>query len=73
MSGLNVPLFLMRLFHLKELHMLNKGHRNGLSSCRFSCRLGCHPGSRFGCTLGGFGLFLPCHTLVPLGGPMYIE
>ena len=50
-NRLGVPLFLTRIFHLKELHMLNRGHRNGLSSCR----LGCHLGSRFGCTLGGFG------------------
>ena len=45
----------MRVFDLGELHMLNRGHRNGLSSCRFGCRLGCHLGSRFICALGGFG------------------
>ena len=54
-NRLIVPPFLMRVFHLKELHMLNRGHRNGLSSCWFGCRLGCHLGSRFDCTLGGFG------------------
>ena len=47
-NRLGVPLFLMRVCHRKELHMLNKDHRNGLSSCRFGCRLGCHMGSRFG-------------------------
>ena len=36
----------------EELHMLNRGHRNGLSSCRPGCRLGCHLGSKFGCTVG---------------------
>ena len=41
-NRLCVPLFLTRVFHLKELHMLNRGQRNGLSSCRFGCRLGCH-------------------------------
>ena len=54
-NRLGVPFFLTRVFHLKELHMLTRGHRNGLSSCRFGCRLRCHLGSRFGCTLGGFG------------------
>ena len=33
-----------REYDFEELHMLNKGHWNGLSSCR----LGCHLGSRFG-------------------------
>ena len=42
------PLFLAGVFDSEELHMLNRGHRYGLSSCR----LGYHPGSRFGCTLG---------------------
>ena len=54
-NSLGVPLFLTRVFHLKELHMLNRGHRNGLSSCGFGGRLGCHLGSTFGCTLGRFG------------------
>ena len=31
-NRLGVPLFLTQVFHLKELHMLNRGHRNGLSS-----------------------------------------
>ena len=43
---------LARVFDFEELHMLNKGHWNGLSTCRLGCRLGCHLGSRFGCTLG---------------------
>ena len=47
-----VPLFLAGVFDSEELHMLNTGHRNGLSSCRLGCRLDCHLGSRFGCTLG---------------------
>ena len=42
------PLFLAGVFDSEEVHMLNRGHRNGLSSCR----LGCHLGNRFGCTLG---------------------
>ena len=46
-EGLCLPLFLAGVFDSDELHMLNRGHRNGLSSCR----LGCHLGSRFGCTL----------------------
>ena len=54
-NRLGVPLFLMRVFRLKELHMLTRGHGNGLSSCRSGSRLGCHLGSRFGCMLGGFG------------------
>ena len=28
------------VFDSEELHMLNRGHRNGLSSCRLGCRLG---------------------------------
>ena len=32
--------------------MLNKGHRNGLSSCRVGCRLGCGLGCRFGTRFG---------------------
>ena len=47
-NRLCAPLFLAGVFDSEELHMLNRGHRNGLSSCR----LGCHLGSRFGCTLG---------------------
>ena len=31
-NRLGVLLFLTREFHLKELDMLNRGHRNGLSS-----------------------------------------
>ena len=31
-NRLGVPLFLMRIFHLQKLHMLTRGHRNGLSS-----------------------------------------
>ena len=41
-----VPLFLAGVFD-----MLNRGHRNRLSSCR----LGCHLGSRFGMRFGSFG------------------
>ena len=44
--------FLAGVSDSEELHMLNRGHRNGLSSCMLGCRLGCHLGSRFGCTLG---------------------
>jgi hypothetical protein len=47
-NRLCVPLFLAGVFDSEELHMLNRGLRNGLSRCR----LGCHLGSRFGCTLG---------------------
>jgi hypothetical protein len=54
-NRLGVPLLVTQVFQLKELHMLNRGHRNGLSSCRFGCRSSCHLESRFGCTLGGFG------------------
>ena len=51
-----VPLSLAGVFDSEELHMLNRGHRNGFSSCRLGCRLSCHLGSRFGCTLdSGFG------------------
>ena len=31
-NRLGVPLFLTQVFHLTELHMLNRGHKNGLSS-----------------------------------------
>ena len=55
-NRLCVPLFLTRVLDLEELHMLNRSHRNGLSSCTFGCRLGCHLGSRFGCEIGGFGM-----------------
>ena len=48
-NRLCVPLFLAGVFDSEELHVLNRGHKNGLSSCR----LGCHLGSRFGCTLRG--------------------
>ena len=43
-----MPLFLAGVFDFEELHVLSRGHRNGLSSCRLGCRLGCHLGSRFG-------------------------
>ena len=43
-----VPLLLAGVVDSEEMHMLNRGHRNGVSSCR----LGCHLGSRFACTLG---------------------
>ena len=39
-----VPLFLGGVFDFEELHTLNRGPKDGLSSCR----LGCHLGSRFG-------------------------
>ena len=39
-NRLGVPLFQTRVFQLKELHMGNEGHRNGLSSCRLGCKLG---------------------------------
>ena len=59
-NRLCVPLFPAGVFDSEELHMLHRGHRNGLSSCRLGCRLGCslgcrpgcHLGSTFGCTLG---------------------
>ena len=38
-----VPLFEAQAFHFEQLHMLNKGPWNGISSCRF----GCHLGGRF--------------------------
>ena len=47
-NRLCVPLFLVGVFDSEELCMLNRGQKNGLSSCR----RGCHLGSRFGCTLG---------------------
>ena len=53
-NRLGLPLFLTQVFHLKELHMLNRGHRNGLSSCRFGCTLGGF-GTRFGSFGGRFG------------------
>ena len=41
-----VLLFLARVFHFEELHMINRGHWNGLS------RLGCYLDRRLCCTLG---------------------
>ena len=32
---LHVPLFLAGVFDFEELHMLNRGHRDGLSSCYY--------------------------------------
>ena len=34
-----MPLFLARVFHLEELNKPNRGHGNGLSSCRLGCHL----------------------------------
>ena len=31
-NRLSVPLSVRQVFHLKELHMLDRGHRNGVSS-----------------------------------------
>ena len=45
-NTLCVPLFLAGVFDSEELHLLHRGHRNGLSSCMLGCRLGCHLGSR---------------------------
>ena len=50
-NKLGVPPFLTRVLDLRKVHMPSRGHRNG----RYSCSFGCHLGSRFGCTLGGFG------------------
>ena len=30
------------VFDLEELNMLNRDHWDGLTRCRFGCRLGCH-------------------------------
>ena len=49
-----MPLFRAGVFDSEGLHMLNRGHRNGLSNCRLGCQLG----SRFGCTL----FFFFCNT-----------
>ena len=46
-----VPPFLVLELNFEELHMLNGGLQNGLSSHRLGCRLACDPGGRFGCTL----------------------
>ena len=37
-------------FDFEELHMLNMGHKNGLSGCRLGCRPSRDLCSRFGCT-----------------------
>ena len=44
-DALCVPLFLVRVFDSEELHMLNRGHWNGVSSCRLGCPLGCRLGA----------------------------
>ena len=45
-GGLCVPLFLARPFDVEELHMLHRGHWNGLPSRMRGCRLGCDVGQR---------------------------
>ena len=39
-NRLCVPLFLVGAFDSEELHMLNRGHKNGLTSCRLGTRFG---------------------------------
>ena len=60
------PLFLARVLDFEELHVLNKGHWNGLSSRRLGCQLG-----SLGCLLSAWLAVATAGGVLAHGGEGY--